>query len=180
MIEYCVFGVPAKTAEMVRQTRTSPGYGHPVHSEIATGYGPCRLCLRDFQIGVDRRLLFTFDPFFGVEPYPLPGPVFIHESVCTAFPENGGFPQDLRSHNLTLEAFARGRRPVAEERIDGDGKIDEVVDRLLALPEVVYLHVRDTSAGCFDFRIERRDGVRGAAPPNDLASGVRTSMLRCG
>src|SRR5262249_8760938 len=127
-----------------------------VHSELATGYGPCRLCLRTFEIGAEKRLLFTYDPFHGVEPYPLPGPVFIHEAECLPYPEDGGFPQDLRTHGLTLDAYACGRRLVAEERLEGGAGIDELVARLLARPEVAYIHVRDTEAGCFDFRIERR------------------------
>ena len=82
MPDYRVLAISESTAEKVRSTRKSPGYGHPVHAEIATGYGPCRLCLRDFEVGVDRRLLFTLDPFHGLESQPLPGPVFIHAEHC--------------------------------------------------------------------------------------------------
>jgi hypothetical protein len=179
MIEYRVVGVPSETAEKVRCTRTSPGYGHPVHSEIATGYGPCRLCLRDFQIGAEKRLLFTFDPFHGIEPYPLPGPVFIHESACTPFPENAGFPEDLRTHDLTLDAYAQGRRLIAEKHIAGGAGLDEEIDRLLAVPEVSYLHVRDTAAGCFDFRIEHR-ALHASPAPHELTSVVTRYGLRRG
>ena len=154
MTEYRVIGLPEATAARARSTRKSPGYGHPVHSEVATGYGPCRVCLRDFAVGTDRRLLLTYDPFFGVEPYPLPGPVFIHESPCPAFPEDGGFPPDLRRHDLTLDAYARGRRLIAEEHVAGGANLDETIASLLALPGVDYIHVRDREAGCFDFRIE--------------------------
>ena len=146
--------IPTALAEKVRRTRVSPGYGHPAHAEIATGYGPCRHCLRTFEIGVDRRILFTLDPFHGIEPLPLPGPVFIHEEGCPRFPENGGFPADLRSHALSLEAYARGRRLVATEHVD-DGSAEEAAVRLLERPDVGYVHVRDTNAGCYDLRIER-------------------------
>ena len=156
MADYRVFGVPLETAVKVRATGKSPGYGHPVHSEVATGYGPCRLCLRDFLVGVDRRLLFTYDPFFGLEEYPLPGPVFIHESECAPFPEDGGFPQDLRTHALTFDAYARGRRLIAEEHIAGGNGLDKLIARLLERTDVDYIHVRDAEAGCFDFRIARR------------------------
>ena len=156
MADYRVIGIPEDTAAKVRSSGKSPGYGHPVHSEVATGYGPCRLCLRDFEIGAERRLLFTYDPFYGLEPYPLPGPVFIHETACEPYPENGGFPADVRTHDLTLNAYARGRRLVAEERLEGGSGVDALVARLLDHPEVAYIHVRDTEAGCFDFRIERR------------------------
>jgi hypothetical protein len=156
MAEYRILGVPAETAARVRSTRKSPGYGHPVHSEIATGYGPCRVCLRDFEIGADRRLLFTYDPFFGAEPYPMPGPVFIHETECMPYPADGGFPEDLRRHALTFAAYGRGRRLLAEERLTPAGDVDALIERALAQTDVRYLHVRDTEAGCFDFQIEPR------------------------
>jgi hypothetical protein len=155
MAEYRIVAISNETAEKVRTTRKSPGYGHPVHSEIAAGYGPCRLCLRDFAVGIDRRLLFTHDPFYGFEPFPLPGPVFIHEAPCERYPDAGGFPEDLRSHKLTLAAYGKGRRLLAEERVDERGKVDEAVACLLARPDVDYIHVFDTQAGCYDFRIER-------------------------
>jgi hypothetical protein len=135
MSEYRVVAISNELARRVRASRRAPGYGHPVYSEIATGYGPCRLCLRDFAVGADRRLLFTLDPFHGLEAFPLPGPVFIHETECARHPEQSGFPADLRSHDLTLAAYARGR--------------------LLAREDVDYLHVRDRQAGCYDLRIER-------------------------
>ncbi|MGE5278184.1 MAG: DUF1203 domain-containing protein [Acidobacteriota bacterium] len=154
MAPYRVVAVSEGLAERVRTSRKSPGYGHPAHSELATGYGPCRLCLRDFEVGVERRLLFTLDPFHGFETFPLPGPVFIHEEACDRYPEDAGFPPDLLSHDLTVAAYARGRVLRAEERV-GAGEAEGAVGRLLARGDVDYLHVRDTEAGCYDFRIER-------------------------
>lgn len=154
MPEYRYFAISESTAERVRATRRSPGYGHPVHTEVATGYGPCRLCLRDFVVGVDRRLLFTLDPFYGVEPFPLPGPVFIHETECDRHPEYEGFPSDLAAHDLTLTAYGRGRCLRAEERVTGS-EIEPAIAQLLGREDVDYLHVRDTQAGCYDLRVER-------------------------
>lgn len=154
MPDYRFLAIPESTAERVRSTRKSPGYGHPVHAEVATGYGPCRLCLRDFVVNVDRRLLFTLDPFHGLERFPLPGPVFIHETECDRHPEYGGFPPDLVAHDLTLSAYARGRVLRGEERVTG-GEIEAGIERLLARDDVDYLHVRDTQAGCYDLRVER-------------------------
>ena len=154
MPDYRFVAITESTAERVRATRKSPGYGHPVHAEIATGYGPCRLCLRDFAVGVDRRLLFTFDPFHGLEPFPLPGPVFIHETECDRHPEYGEFPGDLLAHDLTLAAYGRGRRLRGEERVHGN-EIEPALVRLLGRKDVDYLHVRDTQAGCYDLRVER-------------------------
>ena len=153
-MRYRVDAVPTKVAEIVRTTMRSPGYGHPAHAEIASGYGPCRHCLRTFHIGQENRILFTYDPFFGLEPLPLPGPIFIHADACERYHEASGFPEDLRSHRLTLIAYGPGRRVLAEEHVD-DGAVEAMMERLLRKDDVRYLHVRDTEAGCYDFRIER-------------------------
>jgi hypothetical protein len=154
MASYRVVAVSESLAEKVRASRRSPGYGHPVHAEVATGYGPCRLCLRDFEVGAERRLLFTLDPFHGIEELPLPGPVFIHEEPCERHSEHGGFPEDLLGHDLMLAAYGRGRRLRAEARVTGEA-IEPAIADLLARDDVDYVHVRDTAAGCYDCRIER-------------------------
>src|SRR5579863_306963 len=38
-------------------------FGHQVIEQTATGLGPCRVSLKPFEKGVDRRLLFTHSPF---------------------------------------------------------------------------------------------------------------------
>jgi hypothetical protein len=154
MQPYRVVAVGSQITDVVRRTLRAPGYGHPAHAEVAAGYGPCRQCLRDFAVGQERRILFTYDPFNHQEKLPLPGPVFIHESECEPYPERGGFPADLRARPLTLNAYAAGRRLVAQKYVSG-GDIDPQVEQLLQDREVSYIHMRDTVAGCYDFRIER-------------------------
>jgi Protein of unknown function (DUF1203) len=149
-----VVTIPTKVADLVRSTMRSPGYGHPAHVEVAAGYGPCRHCLRDFQVGKENRILFTYDPFHDLEALPLPGPIFIHAEPCERFPVDGGFPEDLRSHRLTFAAYGEGRRLLAEEYVE-NGDVESVIGRMLSRNEVKYVHVRDTDAGCYDFRIER-------------------------
>lgn len=154
MTSFRVVAIDTSIAESVRSTLRSPGYGHPAHTEIATGYGPCRHCLRTFRVGAEPRILFTYDPFEGVEALPLPGPVFVHAEACERYPEDGGFPGDLRPHALTLNAYARGRKLRAQEYV-ADGAVDAALERLLARPEIDYVHVRDTAAGCYDLHVER-------------------------
>jgi len=154
MTPYQIVAIPDPIARAVRATRRSPRYGHPATAEIATGYGPCRSCLRTFAVGAERRILFTYDAFEGLESLPLPGPVFIHETDCARYREDGGFPEDLREHALTFNAYSRGRRLRAQEYV-GDGRVERAIEGLLAREDVDYLHVRDTEAGCYDFRIER-------------------------
>jgi hypothetical protein len=154
MPSYRVVAVGDRITDVVRKTLVSPGYGHPAHTEVAKGYGPCRQCLRTFSVGQDRRILFTYDSFYGRENLPLPGPVFIHENYCERYPDDGGFPVDMLSHKLTLNAYARGRRLVAQSYVS-NGLIEPELQRLLGQADVAYIHVRDTDAGCYDFSIER-------------------------
>lgn len=149
-----VIAIPSTVAAAVRSTRRSPQYGHPASAELATGHGPCRHCLRTFEIGNEHRILFTYDPFDGIESLPLPGPVFIHEEECARYDERGGFPDQLRAHPLTLVAYGRGREFRAEEHVK-DGEVDEVLERFLGRSDVDYVMVRDTEAGCYDLRVER-------------------------
>lgn len=139
----------------MRSTGTAPGYGHPAHTETASGYGPCRHCLQTFRIGEERRTLFTYDPFFGMEEVPLPGPIFIHAESCTRYPEDAGYPEPMKEHAAVISAYVPGRRLLAEVHAS-NGDQTRAIEELLARPEVHYLHVRDREAGCFDFRVERR------------------------
>lgn len=146
--------IPTSIAESVRSTLASPFAEHPAHIEIAKGHGPCRHCLRTFQVGAERRILFTLDPFAELEVPPLPGPVFIHADECDRYPEEGDFPEDLREQILVFNAYSRDRKLLAEEMATGRD-IKLTIDRLLARAEVEYLHVRDLEAGCYDLRVER-------------------------
>ncbi len=146
--------IPTSLVEKIRATGKSPGYGHPAYTEIATGYGPCRHCLRTFIVGEDKRTLFTYDPFHGLESIPLPGPIFIHSESCRRYPEDSGYPEQMRRYPATLAAYARGRRVVAEVLVE-DGTQVAAIHKLLESPEVADIHVSDKTAGCYDFRIER-------------------------
>jgi hypothetical protein len=151
-----VVAIPSEIAEGVRISGKAPRYGHPAHTEIAAGFGPCRHCLRTFSVGAERRTLFTYDAFDGVEGLPLPGPVFIHTEACERYPEDGGYPAQLRKYPTTFNAYAKGRHLVAQEYV-ADGNVDQSIERLFARGEVDYIHARNTEAGCYDFRIERAD-----------------------
>jgi hypothetical protein len=146
--------IPAALAHAARETHRSPQYGHPAHRERAAGYGPCRLCLETFRVGEEDRLLFTYNPFDGLDPYPSPGPVFVHADGCEAFAQPAGFPEALRALPLTLEAYGSGRWPVSRERVVG-GDVDGAAERLFAHPAVDYIHVRNSEAGCYIARLER-------------------------
>jgi uncharacterized protein DUF1203 len=153
-----VLPIDSALAEKVRSTLKSPQYGHPAHVERATGYGPCRACLRQFRAGEEDRILFTYNPFQDLDDYPSPGPVFVHAESCPSYDAPGSFPEELRSLPLTLEAYGADRWIIARER-PAVNEIESSVVRLLQTREVRYIHIRNTEAGCFIATIERNSGA---------------------
>lgn len=152
--QFRIVPVAPAIAREVRTSMAAPGYGHPAVKSVATGYGPCRVCLRPLEVEKDERILFTYDPFAGYEPYPLPSPIYIHAHECEPHADPFRFPDELRFIPMTFNAYAPGRRLVAQVRIE-DGQAETVLDRLFADPEVAYVHVRNTEAGCFLMHVER-------------------------
>jgi Protein of unknown function (DUF1203) len=149
-----VVAIPTDIVNSVRTTMRAPVYGFPAHAELATEDAPCRHCLRTIAAGVDHRILFTYDRFAGIESLPQPGPVYIHSENCPRYAADAGFPDELRGSPRTLEAYARGRRLVAQDYV-ADGRFEPVIEQLLERAEVDYIQVNSTTAGCYTFRIER-------------------------
>jgi len=153
-MRFRVVGIPSQIAEQVRATLKSPQYGHPAHVEVATGYGPCRLCLRTFDENHENRILFNYNPFEGLDSYPSPGPIFIHEKPCEPFAAANEFPQLIRRLPLVFEAYGKGRHLLAQERLRG-ANAEESIEKLFQQPGVEYIHVRNEEAGCFIAQIDR-------------------------
>ena len=150
-MDYRLIALAQDVTDEVRATMTSPGYGHPAHTEMATGTGPCRSCLRPFRRGQEERVLFTYNPFPKDADLPGPGPVFVHRDSCARF-EGAGFPSELLALPLSVEGYdARG---VAVARVKADDP-DASVRDVLSRPGVAYAHVRHGQAGCFVARVER-------------------------
>ena len=156
MIQNKIVAISTEVADAVRQTMRAPVYGFPAHKELVTDAAPCRHCLRLITRQVHDAILFTYDRFTGVEKLPQPGPIYVHATKCSRYEELAGFPEELRGSARTLEAYARGRRFIAQEYVT-DGAFEAAIERLFSNREVDYLQVNSTTAGCFTFRIERTD-----------------------
>ena len=146
--DFQVITIDEDFADEVRREGADPDYHHPAHAELADDPAPCRVCLRSFVPGSDRRLLLTYNPFRNSEPFPLPGPVFIHENPCEPY-RDAAFPAPLRGSWLTFAGYGMGRTLVAEVRTEASDEIESVLGELAGEPSVDYVHVRSTRAGCF-------------------------------
>jgi uncharacterized protein DUF1203 len=151
---YRIHGIPESIAAHARESMTSPQYGHPAHVEVATGYGPCRLCLETFETGAEERLLFTYQPFIDPAALPAPGPVFIHRSGCERY-DGAELPEALRPLPLALEGYGAEGIALVQRRV-GASSFEAALDAVFDHPEVQYAHLRNAEAGCFIARVDRR------------------------
>jgi hypothetical protein len=150
-----IIALPTATVQRVLTTRKSPGYGHPAHTEIATGHGPCRHCLKPFRIGEEQRTLFTCNPFHNLAEIPQPGPVFIHTAPCERYNEDAGYPTELLAYPAVMDAYDTNQQLIQHRRSAGADH-PTILDNLLANEAVSYVIVRDRDAGCYDFRVQRK------------------------
>jgi hypothetical protein len=155
MILTRVIAISTEVAKSVRATQKDPHYNFPAHTAVIKEGAPCRHCLKLIPAG-EQATLFTYDAFEDVETLPLPGPVYIHAKSCDRYPEDAGFPAELKNSPRTLNAYAQGRRLLAQEYVE-NGTVDSAVEKLFTHPDVEYIHVRSTTAGCYTFRIERHN-----------------------
>lgn len=154
MSEFRVLSIAPSIAEAARQTRRSPEFGHRVEEETASGTGPCRVCLKPFTVGADRRMLFTYRPEgTGALPFA-PGPIYIHSERCSPW-EGAGFPDELISFPLIVEGWSSVGELVETAATTGS-EAGTVLDRLLGDPTVAFAHIRHGEAGCHIARAERR------------------------
>lgn len=145
-------------AQRVRSTREDD-YGHPVLEMVATGKGPCRVSLKPFRVGEDKRLLVSHSPFEKDNAYNQPGPVFIASEEVEEYVDIYRFPPEIKadkeSFHLTLIGYDAEQLMVFTQLV-GDDDVDELIGEIFdAHPEVEYLHARSAEACCYICRIER-------------------------
>jgi hypothetical protein len=152
-MNYRVVPISKTVAVNVRKTMTSPHGGLPAFSAVATGYGPCRSCLKTFRQGKEERIYISYDPFAGVSNLPLPGPVFIHADSCSEYSYDT-FPPDLLTIPMIFEGFGDNSRLITSEPLKAQ-RLDEQIDSVLNTAGVKFIHLRNGEAGCFIAKIER-------------------------
>lgn len=153
MTEYYIHGLSEELGATVRQSMRSPQYGHAAMREVAKGTGPCRICLRRFEVGRDERILFTYRPDVDSTSVGAPGPVFIHAEDCEQY-RGSAFPEDLKSLPIVLEGRSGGNRAPRALHVKGTD-VDSALVELLSHDDVEYVFIRHGDAGCHIARVNR-------------------------
>ena len=134
-------------------------FGHEVIEQTATSEGPCRVSLKPFEKGVDKRLLFTHSPFEIDNAYNQPGPVFINAAEVEEYSDIYRFPPEIKANKQSFPITLIGynwEQMMALTRMVGDRDVDEMIEEIFGEnPTIEYLHARNSRACCFICKIER-------------------------
>ena len=134
-------------------------FGIEVTEELAAGVGPCRLSLKPFKPGVDRRLLFLHSPFDQNNAFNQNGPVFVNAADVEPYADIYCFPKEIKADPvnfpLTLIGYNAVQRMVLTKLV-GKNDVDDLINEIFeSNPDVEYLHARNAEAGCYICKIER-------------------------
>ena len=159
MRNFTIVPLSAETAARIRETRVDH-FGNTVLEQLATGSGPCRVSLKPFTPGKDRRLLFSHSPFSIKNAFNQPGPVFIAADDVEPYADIHRFPPEIKGNKksfpLTLVGYTKDQM-MAHTRLVGDADVEDLIEEIFNThPEVAYLHARNAQAQCFICRIDRR------------------------
>ena len=158
MNKFKIVPLTADYAKRIRETRKDD-FGHEVIEQVAKGRGPCRVSLKPFTVGEDKRLLLSHSPFEIDNAFNQPGPIFIHADEVEEYKDIYRFPPEIKADKenfpLSLIGYSQSQKMVFTKLV-GDADVDELIPEIFeANPKVAYLHARNAEACCYICRIER-------------------------
>ncbi len=158
MNKFKIVPISKEYAKRVKLTMKDD-FGHAVIENIATGTGPCRVSLKPFVKGVDKRMLLTHSPFQIDNAFNQPGPIFIHSEDVDEYADVYRFPPEIKANKksfpLTLIGYDE-RQQMVSTTLVGDADVDDLIGEIFdQQANVAYLHARNAQACCFICKIER-------------------------
>lgn len=155
------FRIVPFTSDYAQKIKTAgiDEFGHQVIEQVSTGYGPCRVSLKPFVPGSDRRLLFSHSPFEKDNAFNQPGPVVIFKADVQPYSDIYHFPPDIKADKINFPLSLLGyskEQHMNFTRLVGAEDVDDLIEEIFNNhPEVEYLHARNAEACCFICKIER-------------------------
>jgi hypothetical protein len=150
--------IEAIDPEQLRSLRTSgvDHGGNPVEPFVDHDGGwPLRCCLADSVPG-DEIAIVAWSPFPWRGAYAETGPIVVHAHECGGY-RGAGVPAQFLTRRQHLRPYGHDHRIAYEHTavVEGDGSLPDRLADLVARGDVDFVHVRNTSAGCYSFTARR-------------------------
>ena len=114
---------------------------------------PCRVTLEDAEPG-ETVLLLNYEHQPADTPFRASHAIYVREGGPEAELAEDEVPQLFRHRIMSLRAFSEAGMMLAAEVAPG-AELEPAVERLLAKPDVAYLHAHYAGMGCYAARIDR-------------------------
>lgn len=149
-----VRGIPTEEFERLRAGGLDANGQPPVAMKAEGGANPCRHCLGLIADG-EPKLVLSYRPFDGPQPYAETGPIFLHQTKCDRY-ESHELP---RWFAFLDPAAIRGYGADDWIRYDTGRvvrgiELGDAAAAILADARIGYVHIR-SKFGCFQCRVDR-------------------------
>jgi hypothetical protein len=151
-MSFRITGLPAETFAPLFNLSDEELAARGAVRRIATSNSPCRVSLTDATPG-DELILANYEHHPVGSPYRMRFAIYVRKGEAQ-FDAIDEVPAQLRSRTLAVRAFDENAMMVGWELIEGCD-LETAIDRLLADPRAVYLHVHFAAPGCYAARVER-------------------------
>lgn len=115
---------------------------------------PCRVSLRDAELG-ETSILLTFAHFpLESTPYRASGPIFVRQGVSETARFVNHVPDQQRTRLLSVRAYDAEGIMVDAEVLEGT-ELEPLIQRMFRRADVAFLHAHNARRGCYSCRIDR-------------------------
>jgi hypothetical protein len=87
-------------------------------------------------------------------PYRATHAIFVHEGAETTYDRVGEVPEVMKIRLMSLRAYDAAGMMIDADVAEGEA-VEPLIQRLLANPEVAYIHAHNAKRGCYSGKIER-------------------------
>ncbi len=123
-----------------------------MHVDNKPGY-PCRVSLQDAEVG-ETVLLMHYEHQPAPTPYRSSHAIFVRERPQQAAPGRNEVPAMFRHRLLSVRAFDESGMMVDADVVEGE-QLESMIERMLAIDSVDYLHIHNARLGCYAALVER-------------------------
>jgi hypothetical protein len=114
---------------------------------------PCRISLADAEVG-EELLLVHYEHLSAHTPYRASHAVYVRPQAAQAQPAINEIPEMLRTRILSLRGFSEDGLLKEADLAEG-AVLAPAIEKMLANPEIAFLHLHFAKAGCYAARADR-------------------------
>ena len=157
--DFSISGLPAEPFQSYFAMSDAELHANGARRMIATEADlglmpPCRVSLRDAEVGETSILLHYPHHTSATSPYRASGPIYVREGVTQTAGFVNHVPAQQRTRLLSVRAYDADGIMVDAEVAPGD-ELETLIGRFFARDDVAFLHAHNARRGCYSCRIDR-------------------------